>query len=301
MRKLRILIGTALFLVISGPRSAAETILVLSSSDPENQAVAAGFKHYFTGSIREINLEGSDAQQRIVGEQLKGTPPSLAVVVGDLAAQMAQWYLPGVPLVYCGVSRAAKFSFNNPQVIGIYHEPNPLEQLKLVPGLFAGKTRVAMFYSPENVQINEKELTQKAGELGITLNFVTLGSIKEVPAKLRNTLPQTDLLWVFTDPVILSSHSIQYLVLEAVSAGVPIYCGDSSLGRRGATAAFIPDGEDAGKLAAKAATDLIHGTRRSKQEIVYPKGKLILNQKIASLLKVSFPASLLSQAQELIQ
>ena len=300
MRWRQVLGLSAMALALSGLAQAGDTVLVLSSNEPEYLAVAAGFKSNFSGNFREIGLEGSDTKQRAVGEELKAAKPGLAVVVGDLAAQMAQWYLAGVPMIYCQASQGAKLSLAGGKVVSIYHEPDPSEQLKILPGLFPGKTRVGLFFSPEYAKINRPLLKKQSQELGLTLEMIALNSIQEVPGKLRELLPKVDVLWVFTDPVILSSHSIQYLVLQAVSSGVPIFCGDNALARRGATAAMVPDFEDVGRQAAQAAAELAQGKGAQKETILYPKGRLILNQKIAGLLKLSFPAPLLSQAQELI-
>jgi len=291
----------AMILLLSLPAGSAETVLVLSSKEPEYLEIAGGFKANFSGNYREINLEDSDVRQKAVGEELKAQKPALAVVVGDLAAQMAKWYLAGVPLAYCDVPRATKLALSGGKMVGIYYEPDPAEQLKVMPRLFTGRTRIGLFYASESAQFHPPELQQQALALGITLELASLSSIQEVPAKLRELLPRVNLLWVLTDPVILSERSIQYLVLQAVSAGVPIFCGDLSLARHGATAALVPDGQDAGRQAAQAADELLRGASRPRSALIYPKGKLILNQKIAGLLKVSFPPALVSQARELIQ
>jgi len=282
-----------------GAVRAAETVLVLSSDEPEYQAVAAGFKNAFAGTFREINLEGSDLKLKTVGEQLQASPPGVAVVVGDLAVQMAKWYLGGVPVIYCAAVRAAQLSLSNS--VGIYHEPAPEEQAKTIQQVFPGKNRVGLLYCPAYARINEVELKKQAQALGLALEITALDSIKEVPVKFRELIPKVNLLWIFTDPVVLSSHSIQYLVLQSISAGVPIFCGDNHLAHLGATAAMTPDQADVGSKAARLAQQLLGGPKPAPGTILYPKGKLVLNQKIADLLKISFPAPLLSQAQELIQ
>lgn len=94
--------------ILAGPTRAARVVLVLSSDEPEYQAVAAGFAGAFTGESVKINLEGSDEKQRATGEELKASKPAVVVVVGDLAAQMAKWYLEDVPVVYCDSVRAAR-------------------------------------------------------------------------------------------------------------------------------------------------------------------------------------------------
>jgi len=278
---------------------AADTVLILSSADPEYQAVAAGFRSAFAGTFREINLEGSDIKLKSVGEELKTKPPGVAVVVGDLAAQMAKWYLEKIPVIYCDAIRAAQISLSGQ--IGIYHEPDPGEQMKLIRQLFPEKTRIGLLYCPAYARISEVELKKQAQTSGLTLEIAALGSVKELPVKFRGLLPKVDLLWVFTDPSVISSHSIQYIVLQSVSSGVPIFCGNNSLAHLGATAAMIPDQADAGLKAAQVTQQLLGGTKPTPGTVLYPKGKLVINTKISALLKVSFPPALAGQAVEVIQ
>jgi ABC-type uncharacterized transport system substrate-binding protein len=160
----------------------AETVLILSSSEPEYQAIEAGFRNAFSGDFREINLEGSDEKQRTTGEELKASRPAVAIVAGDLAAQMAMWYLEGVPVVYCDAVRAAKMSLAS-KAVGIYHEPDPGEQLKVMHELFPGKTRVGLLHSPKYARINEADVKRKSQNLGITLEVSGIDSIKQVPSK----------------------------------------------------------------------------------------------------------------------
>lgn len=287
-------------LILAAAKAQAETVLVLSSSEPEYEAVAEGFEEAFKGNYRVINLEGSDERQRLVGEELKGRKPEVTVVAGDLAAQMADWYLDGMPVVYCDTVRAVKTYMKSGKAVGIHHEPDPAEQLKMMRELFPEKNNVGMLYSPEFTPVNEKSLIKDADEMGIKLQVAAMESIKQVPVKLREILPNVDILWVFTDPEILSSHSNQYLVLQSISGGVPIFCGNNDLAHGGATAALVPDLTDVGKKAATEAGRTLTGSAMSGGKVVFPKGSLVLNQKTASLLKVAFPPSIISQAKEVI-
>jgi putative ABC transport system substrate-binding protein len=300
MRWIISLAAVAAFLMLPARAPAEDTVLVLSSADPACLAAAQGFKSAFPGKYREINLEGSDEKQRMVGQQLKASPPAVAVVVGDLAAQMAEWYLSGVPVVYCASSGAAKLSLTTGKTVGIYNETAPMDQLSAIASLFPERKRIGLIYSAEYAHLDEKGIADAARAKGITLELAPLGSIKELPEKLRALMPKVDLLWVFTDPVVLSSHSTQYIVLQSISAGLPIFCGDAGLAHGGATAALVPDPADAGAKAARETAGLLQG-KAPAAAVIYPKGKLILNLKSASMLKVSFPDEAVASAGEVIK
>jgi len=286
--------------LLSGAARAAETVLVLSSSSPEYQAVAAGFKGSFHGPLREINLEGSEEKQRKAGEELKAAPPAAAVVVGDMAVQMAKWYIPDVPIVYCDSVRAPMISPTQGKAVGIYHETDPADQLSALIKLFPGKKHVGLVYCPEYARLDEKALAASAAAKGRTLEIVALASIKEMPVKLQALIPKVEMLWVLTDPAVLSSHSTQYLVLQAISAGLPIFCGDADLAHGGATAAFVPDLADTGGKAAREAAGIISGKAPAAGAVIYPKGIMVLNLKSAAMLKIAFPSDVAATADEVI-
>ena len=286
--------------LVSGAARAAETVLVLSSSGPEYQAIAAGFKGSFGGTLREINLEGSEEKQRKVGEELKAKPPAAAVVVGDLAVQMAKWYIPDVPVVYCDSVRAPMISLSQGKAVGIYHETDPADQLSVLARLFPGKKHVGLIYCPEYAAVNEKSLAASAAAKGITLEMMPLASIKEMPVKLQVLIPKVEMLWVLTDPAVLSSHSTQYLVLQAISAGLPIFCGNADLAHGGATAALVPDLADVGAKAAREAAGINSGKAPAPGAVIYPKGKTVINLKSAAMLKIALPSDAAASADEVI-
>lgn len=294
-------LALGLGLVYSFEAGAADPVLVLSAGGPEYQAVAAGFKSSFAGKYRELNLEGNDEKVRKVGEELKAAKPSVTVVVGDLAAQMAKWYLEGLPVVYCDAPRAGKIGLSGSKVIGIYHEPDPSDQLRSMKDLFPGKTRVGVLYNPQMAKVNLDKLKRDAQGLGLSLQIIAVASVQELPNKLRDVLPKVDVLQILTDPVVLSAHSIQFLVMQSLSAGVSVFCGDSALGHGGATAALVPDLNDVGTKAAQEAGKVVKNASPSFGTVIYPKGKLVLNKKMAAALKISFPPAAAAQAQEVIQ
>ena len=149
-------------MIFSAHAQSPETVLVFSSEKPEYKALVTGFNSAFSGNFREINLKGSDEHQRTVGKELKASKPAVAVVVGNLAAQMAKWYLEDVPIVYCDSVQATKIALAGKKVIGIYHEPDPMEQIEIMHKLFSAKTRVGLLYSPKYARIDEEKIKKKS-------------------------------------------------------------------------------------------------------------------------------------------
>jgi ABC-type uncharacterized transport system substrate-binding protein len=284
------------------PAGAGDWALVISTRSPEEKKMAEAIKQAFppTLTYKEYSLEESDEKQRQVGEQLKANSPAAAVVVGDLAGQMAKWYLEGRPLVYCDAPKAAKISLTSSPVAGIYHEPDPLDQLAALHALFPDRSRITLLFNPALARLDQKALAEQAAALGLSLELMPVASIKDMPNQLKQALGNTQLLWVCTDPEVLSAHSWQYVTLQSLASKVPIFCGNLDLAKSGATAALVPDPEDVGAKAAAQAAEAAEGKTPPPGTVIFPKGRVVINQKTASILGVSFsPAQL--QGAEVIQ
>lgn len=301
----KFLMITALLIISSfqmtGASPAPDVVLLLSDSDKDTQSISEAFLAEFGKNARTINLEGSDIKQKEEGEKLEAEPPELAVVVGDLAAQAAKWYLEDVPVVYCNSFRAAKLSLTEMKAAGVYYEPDPADQLDSIREVFPDVKKVGLLYAPEFSLVKEGRIKSKARGRGIDIRISTCDDVKELPAKLKALMPQVDLVWVLTDPHVLSKHSNRFIVMQSISMQVPVFCGEESLGRGGATAALVPSPESVGKTAARQAEKVLKGRAPEPGTVVYPEGRLIVNRKMAGNLNIDFDSDLMEKAVQVIQ
>jgi len=294
---LKIFMSALVAAAISFSAHAAEVALVLSEQDEDSSAISSAFSSEYPGEAKVINLEGSDDRQRTVGQELAASPPSAVIVCGNMAAQMAEWHLAEVPVAFCDSPKALKLKVSG-RAPGVYHEPSPSEQLRALNKALPDDRKVAMLYGDGVARVDPDEIKGLGAELGITVVPVPIGSVKEVPAKLASVLPSVDALWILTDPEVLSSHSTQYIVLQSISSRVPVFCGDETLARGGATAALVPDMESVGELLAGQAEKAVSGGGAS---VVFPRGRIIINTKTAAIVGVTFPTDVVSKASEVIQ
>ncbi len=291
----------AIILIAWSAVLSAEAVFVLSSDDPQYQKVAEAFKSSYEGEVELINLYGSDERLNYMGQRLKESPPAFAVVVGDHAVRMAKLYLEGVPVVYCEAPNAARIGLEADNVYGIYHEPDPAEQIRMLHEVFPQAQKVVAVFNPEHARVSPADIEAASGKQGIALINIAVMNFKEAPQKIREALEQGEIVWVFEDPVVISTHSIKYLVMESLKAKIPLFCGSSSLGRGGAAAAWIPDLKDTGETAAYLASKIQAGSPPTTGVLRYPKGQLIINRKITNLLNVTVSEAAVSNAAELIE
>jgi ABC-type uncharacterized transport system substrate-binding protein len=301
MKRLYVIAPLLLALAAAGQDKTAYIVLVLSTKDAQHMAVADGFRSEFPGQFREINLEGSDLKLKATGQELKASKPTLAVLVGDQAVQMAGWHLEGVPLVYCDSPRADGILASSDGVAGVFYQTEPAKQLETMALLFPGRKRVGLFYARDNSRLDLESVMNYSRGLDLEVEPVALGSIKELPGELQEHLTRVDILWVVTDPEVMSRYSIEYLVVQSITARVPVFCGDNVLAASGAAAALVPDPENAGKKAAAAAGRMLRNEAPGPVSTVYPAGDLVLNKRIAGILGISFPQEAEGRAAKIIE
>jgi len=297
MKKLAVILALSIVLLGSASDESPNIVLVLSSNNPRLAMVAGGFRQSFPGAFREINLEGSDKKLRDVGEELKISKPELVVVVGDQAAQMAKWYLENVPVVYCEAPLAAKTFQGSTNVVAISHQSDPMDQLKALQAVFPDKKRVALFYGKPYARIDSEKISKESRQMGLTLRINAMNLIGELPTRLKEQTSEVDVIWVMIDPEIMYRFSIEYVVVQAISAGLPVFCGDVVLGESGAAASLPPNPVDVGVKAATEAKKILDKGPTRNGTVVYAKGDLTLNKRVAKILNLSFPANLEKEAR----
>lgn len=300
-KKLAALVPLLLIVSTSAAEEKSDVVLIVSSQDPRYIEVAAGFQSAFPGEFRKINLEGSDKKQHAFGEEIQSSRPRLAVTVGDLAAQTAKWYLDGVPVVYCESPSAARIFAPSDPVVGISHYSDPADQLKIMQSLFPDRSRVGLFYGKDYNLIDSDRIVEEARQSGLTLHVNAMGSIEDVPKKLAEEMSQADILWLLTDPEVLSRHSIQYIVIQSINRGLPVFCGDVALSGSGAAAALVPDPVKVGIKAAREAERIRAAGSFEHANIIYSDGDLILNKRVAGILHIEFPQQFQDQAVKIIK
>jgi ABC-type uncharacterized transport system substrate-binding protein len=169
--------------------------------------------------------------------------------------------------------------------------------LKALQKVFPDRKRVGLLYGKQYARIDPEKISEESRQLGLTLRINAMNSIKELVPLLKEQISELDVIWVMTDPEVLYRFSIEYVVIQAISAQLPVFCGDVVLGESGAAAALPPNPVDVGVKAAAEAQKILDKGPSRNGAVVYAKGDLTLNKKLAELLNLSFPAHLEKEAR----
>lgn len=174
-----------------------------------------------------------------------------------------------------------------------------VEFLKVVkPGL----TRVAVLGDPR-VNALQFEATDGAGRAaGLVVDPLTVRSSSEVEAAIRSAAQRgAGALVVFTSPLVNSV--LQRIARASVKYGMPSICAFAPLfAEAGGLLAYGPDFDELYRRAATYAARILKGTGVSDLPMQRPeKFLLVANLKIARMLGLTLPSSLLHRCDHVLE
>jgi putative tryptophan/tyrosine transport system substrate-binding protein len=273
----------------------ARVALVVSSNDAYYLEVAAGFKKNFSGAFEEYNLRGLEDELRKLGQDLQTNPPKLVVVVGNLAAKMAGEYCGASTVVYAAASNISGLKMNEKRMWGVSDSPAVARVADSMKQLFPASNRIGLIYNPQYVSREVSELQALAAKQGLTIKAMPVTEIKQIPATLSQLMPNIDLYLMFNDPGVINSDTFPFIFLACFQKKIPIFATSFSMVKNGAIAGLTADSASAGAELARLA-NLAAQDKPGKEKLVFPDGKLYLNQKIASASNLTFPQQLKDKA-----
>jgi putative ABC transport system substrate-binding protein len=288
-----IALGVVLTL-ISGPAHARTVFLVVSSEDPYNQKIAAGFKKSFTGVFEETNLFGLEDRSRALGKTLSENPPRLMVAIGDLAAKSAKQYCPDCPVVYAAASNPEGLGLSGPNVNGISNLPSPAKLMENIRVVFPEVKNVGLVYQPKYVGKQAEQLRAAAAKAGLNLHAVAIGQMKEIPKAFEEISPKIDLLLLIEDPGVVTNDTLPFLFINCIKKKIPVFVSSEDLLKKCGVAGYGLDPEKLGADLAGLSSEVL-AEKSPGGKVKSTSGMLVLNKKIAQMYNYNFPAQASSQ------
>ena len=273
----------------------ARVVLVVSSTLPQYQEVASGFKQSFPGTLEEYNLRGLEDEVRKLGKSLAASPPDLIIVIGNQAAKMAKEYCPNCPVICAAASNAQGIKLSGDLAAGVSAFPSPAKIMENLKLLFPDRRRVGIIYNPSYTGREIQELQGESAKAGFTLRAISINEMKEMPSALSRLIPEIEVYLILDDPGVINTDTFPYIFMNCFQKKVPIFVTRQDMVKNGAIAGFAPDNAKAGAELAQLASQFL-SQKTFKNRLVYPEGKLYLNPKIARALNLTFTAQIQNQA-----
>lgn len=293
-RALRLIgILAALWLMPWLARAEPPITLLLSDSGPAYQEVASAFQG--PAGLRKF------VRTLVIGDvspdELRklSVSPGLIVPVGLKATQTLARQHAGTASVLALLVPKASFSaidwplgLGTRKVSAVYLDQPVSRLLAAVVASIPSVKRVGVVLSAENDWL-VPQLRSEAARRQLALTIGKADSVDEVAAALRQTLPESDVLLLMPDAVVVNAGSIQNVLLTTYRYRVPVVGFSQGLARAGAVVGVYTGLGDMGTLGA----DLARQWNSSTGEIPAPRYPqqydVAINSQVARSLLLGLP------------
>ena len=282
----------------------------------EHDALDSAYKGFIDGLYENGYSDGENIKidyQNAQGDQsncftainkLLNNQNDLIFAISTPAAQAALAATKKVPIIFTAVtdpfSAGLTDSISNPisNITGT-SDLSPIDkQIELIKIIKPNLKKLAILYcsNEANSKYQADIAFNHSKAMGIDTEIFTVSQISEIDQALQIIINKCDFIYTPTDNMIASS--MPTISKIALSAKIPIICGDYNVVSKGALGTYGIDYYELGKMSAAQAIDIIYKNKSpSDIPISYiSEAKLTLNLDIINNLKIEIPEEILKKA-----
>lgn len=190
-------------------------------------------------SLRILYLDELDAK----GLQALGREAGLLVPVGIKASRMVAAHAVGQAAVLALMVPRSGFeaeswpaSLSRRRLSAVYIDQPPARSLNLIEKVLPKARQVGVVYSQKG-GVNIAALSQEAARRRISLRLAEIPPSGEVAAGLRQVLPESDVLLLLPDAMVINANNVQHVLLTTYRYRIPVIGFSLGLVKAGAVAA----------------------------------------------------------------
>lgn len=283
-------------------------------SHPALDAIHHGIVHglaeegYHSGKNIKIDFQNAQNDQsnlmtmsnRFVNEDADAT-----IGIATPSAQALANATSKIPIVLGAVTdpQGAGLVKNNQRpghnITGVSDQAPLKEQLGLIKQVMPNMKTLGIFYtsSDDSASAQYKQFKQLCKQENITLKAYSISNTNDVDQVSQQMVQNVDAVYVPTDNTVASA--MQTLVKNSNAAKVPVFPAVDTMVKSGGLATYSINQYKLGVLTGKMTADILKGKKPATTPVKFIRhGDLILNMKEANRLGITFPSSLVKEAQK---
>ncbi|MTV82098.1 tryptophan ABC transporter substrate-binding protein [Secundilactobacillus folii] len=283
-------------------------------SHPALDAIHRGIIHglaekgYHSGKNVKIDFQNAQNDQsnlmtmsnRFVNEDADAT-----IGIATPSAQALANATSKIPIVLGAVTdpKGAGLVKNNQRpghnITGVSDQAPLKEQLDLIRRVMPSMKTLGIFYTSSDDSANAQYHQFKAicQQEHIKLKAYSISNTNDVDQVSQQMVQNVDAVYVPTDNTVASA--MQTLVKNSNAAKVPVFPAVDTMVKSGGLATYSIDQYQLGVVTGRMTADILKGKKPATTPIhFFRHGKLILNMKEAKALGITFPSSLVKEAQK---
>lgn len=273
------------------PVQAQEVVAVLSSELGPYLEAYGGFRARLGYPVPVVSL--SAGQPRI------GSRTRVVVAFGSKAAQ--EKYPDEVTLIYCmAPGTMPKGDERSGPTVHVSMLPQAERLMGALKEIQPRMRRLAVCWMLEGFATYREQLAGAAETLGVELVGSSLGSVDELPDRLRALMgKQVDALWLPPDPLLINAQSFAILREFSRANDVPLYAPTAGFVAEGAVASVAVSFVQVGQKAAALVEQLLAG--ETLPQNVYPEEcEISLNLEAAADSGLRVPEAVIARATQVM-
>lgn len=283
---------------------------------PALDAVREGIKEVlnengYSGDNLKFTFESAQGQPVIaaqVARKMVGDEPDVIVAIATPSAQAAVSASKTIPVVFSvvtdpiGAKVVSSLTQPGGNVTGLSDMIDAKQQLALLKEFVPHLTTVGVPYNPGETNsvsiINALKVA--ARDMGITIIESPAPKSSDVMIAAKQLVGKADVIYCPTDNTIISA--LESVIKVGIDAQIPVFASDTDSVERGAIAAIGHDHHQLGRQTGEIVVRILKGEKPGTIDVQTAQGTdLYINTKMAGLMGVDVPASLLSRATKIIK
>jgi ABC-type uncharacterized transport system substrate-binding protein len=294
MKKIFFPILVSLFLQAM-PVMAGDVLVVQSFSiKPYNEALQ-GFKAISSAGTHR--LISADMSESAVIDVVRSDRPDLILAIG-MDALLKVRAVRNIPIVYLMVLNAQPLVHDNENVTGVDMAIRPELQLATFRQILPHAGRILLPFDPAKSGAFVKAAQNAAAAMGIELLARKVSSSREAVTLLNGMRGKIDALWLLPDTTVVTSATIDLLLLSAIEREIPVLTFSEKYAEKGALLSLEVDAAEAGRQAGEMARMILAGTAIKNIDKAYCRGMIpSINLIVAKKLGIPIAGNVLRQSR----
>lgn len=279
--------------VSSAAHAGGGVALILSERGPAYEELADAFSARLgdVGDLRVLHLDGLDAK----GVQALGREVRLLVPVGIKATRMVAEHAGVQAAVLALMVPRSGFEaetwppgLSRRRLSAVFIDQPPGRSLSLIERVLPKARQVGVIHSPQG-RANIAPLSQEAALRRMSLRQAVIPPSGEVAAGLRQILPESDVLLLLPDALVINANNVQHVLLTAYRYRVPVIGFSQGLVKAGAIAAVYSTPAQIGAQGGQIARQWMLGEAELPPPRYCDEYAISFNQHVARSLGLKLP------------
>ncbi|GAA0785161.1 ABC transporter substrate-binding protein [Marinobacterium sediminicola] len=254
------------------------------------------------------SAQGNPAIAAQIARKLVGEGPDVVVGISTPSAQSLVSATQDIPVVFSAVTDplSAKLVSNyeapGGNVTGLSDKTPVAQHLDLLREFLPDMKKLGVPYNPgePNAVAIVALLKEEAAKKGIEIVEAPAPKSSDVMMATQKLIGDVDAIYCPTDNTILTA--LESVVKVGIDARIPVFSGDTGSVERGAVAALGFNYHDIGRQTGDVIVRILKGEKAGEIPVRVATGSdLFVNTKMAGLMGVEIPQSVLERATKVIQ